>query len=47
MRAQMILLSTRGYSAPKVAEIHDIAKPTVYKWIDRFDEHRPKGFYDR
>jgi transposase len=47
MRAQMILLSARGYSAPKIAEIQDVAKPTVYKWIDRFDEHGPEGLYDR
>lgn len=47
MRAQMILLSARGYSAPDIAEIQDIAKVTVYKWIDRFDEHGPGGLYDR
>ncbi len=47
MRAQMILLSSRGYPAPKIAEIHDVAKVTVYKWIDRFDQHGPEGLYDQ
>lgn len=47
MRAQMILLSARGYSAPRIAEIQDVAKVTVYKWIDRFDEHGPEGLYDQ
>jgi transposase len=46
-RAQMILLSARGYPAPKITEIQDVAKPTVYKWIDRFDAHGPEGLYDR
>jgi len=31
MRAQMILLSARGYGATTIAEIHDVAKVTVYK----------------
>jgi Transposase and inactivated derivatives len=47
MRAQMVLLSARGYSAPTIAEIQDIAKATVYKWIDRFDEEGPSGLYDQ
>ncbi len=43
MRAQMILLSAREYSAPKIveiliAEIQDALKATVYKWIERFFE---------
>jgi transposase len=47
MRAQMVLLSSRGYSAPRIAEIQDVAKVTVYKWIDRFDEKGPPGLYDQ
>lgn len=47
MRAQMILLSSRGYSAPRIAEIHEVVKVTVYKWINRFDEHGPEGLYDQ
>lgn len=47
VRAHIVLLSSRGYSAPKIAEIHDVSGPMVYKWLDRFDEEGPLGLYDR
>lgn len=47
MRAHMILLSARGYSAYEIAEIHQVTDPTVYKWIERFDKEGPEGLYDR
>jgi len=47
LRAQMISLSARGFSAPEIARIQDCAEATVYKWIDRFDEEGPSGLYDR
>ena len=47
IRAHLILLSSRGYSAPDIAEIHDVTGPMVYKWMDRFDEEGPSGLYDR
>jgi len=47
MRAHMILLSDRGYSAPKIAELHNVTNPMVYKWMGRFDEEGPSGLYDR
>jgi transposase len=46
-RAHIILLSSRGYSAPQISEIHDVTGPMVYKWMDRFDEEGPPGLYDR
>ncbi len=46
-RAHIILLSNRGYSAPRIANIHDVTGPMVYKWMDRFDEEGPSGLYDR
>ncbi len=46
-RAHIILLSSRGYSAPRIANIHDVTGPMVYKWMDRFDEEGPSGLYDR
>lgn len=46
MRAHMILLSCRGYSAYEIAEIHNVTDPTVYKWIDRFDQEGPDGLFD-
>lgn len=37
MRVHMIQLSARGVSAQEIAEIHDCADVTVYKWIGRFE----------
>jgi len=47
LRAQMVSLSARGFSAPEIAQIHDCAEATVYKWIGRFDKEGPSGLYDR
>ena len=47
MRAHMILLSDRGHSPSEIADLHAVSHPTVYKWIDRFDEEGPRGLYDR
>jgi len=46
-RAHIVLLSSRGYSASRISEIHDVTGPMVYKWMDRFDEEGPSGLYDR
>ena len=47
LRAQLILLSARGYTAPEIAEIQQISDVTVYKWMDRFDAEGPEGLFDR
>jgi Transposase and inactivated derivatives len=47
VRAHIVLLSNRGYSASQIAKIHDVTGPMVYKWFDRFDEEGPSGLYDR
>jgi transposase len=46
MRANMIQLSSQGYSVPTIATIHKTTKVTVYKWFDRFDKEGPSGLYD-
>ena len=46
-RAHLILLSSRGYSASEIADLHEVTHPMVYKWMDRFDEEGPSGLYDR
>ena len=46
MRANMILLSARGYTVQQIEEVHNTSKVTVYKWFDRFDEQGPQGLYD-
>ena len=47
MRAHMVLLSARGFSAYEIADLHGVSDPTVYKWIERFDDEGPDGLYDR
>ena len=47
MRAHMVLLSARGRSAYDIADIHGVSDPTIYKWIERFDDEGPDGLYDR
>jgi transposase len=47
LRAQMILLSARGFSAQEIAEIQGASDVTVYKWLGRFDEDGPAGLYDQ
>ena len=46
MRANMILLSSQGYTIPEIVGIHKTTNVTVYKWFDRFDEQGPAGLYD-
>lgn len=47
MRAHMVLLSARGLSAYEIADIHGVSDPTIYKWIERFDDEGPDGLFDR
>jgi len=47
MRAQMILLSSQGYSVPQIKDIQQTSDVTVYTWIKRFDAEGPAGLYDR
>ncbi len=46
MRANMILLSSQGYSVPELARMHKTTNVTIYKWFNRFDEQGPTGLYD-
>lgn len=47
LRAQMVLLSARGYSAPEISTIQGVSDVTVYSWLERFDAEGPAGLYDR
>lgn len=37
-RAQIVLWRAEGHSAPEIARMARTTKPTVYKWIARFEE---------
>lgn len=47
LRAQMILLSARGFSVPDIADIQATSDVTLYKWLDRFEAEGAEGLYDR
>ena len=46
IRANMVLLSSLGYSVPEIENIYKTTKVTIYKWFDRFDNQGPAGLYD-
>ncbi len=45
-RAQMVLLSTRGYTVPQIAEIFEVGEDTVRTWLLRYQERGPDGLVD-
>ncbi|HMF11584.1 MAG TPA: helix-turn-helix domain-containing protein [Gemmataceae bacterium] len=46
MRAQMVLLSARGYTVPQIAEIFELGEEVVRDWLHRFQERGPDGLED-
>jgi transposase len=45
-RAQIVLWRAEGHSAPEIARMAGTTKPTVYKWIARFEEYGVEGLSD-
>jgi transposase len=46
-RAQIVLWRAEGYSAPEIARMAGTTKPTVYKWIARYEQDGIDGLSDR
>ena len=46
LRAQMVLLSGRGYSVPQIARIHDSGMDVVRTWLHRYEEQGVAGLED-
>jgi len=46
-RAEIILLASEGYKPKDIAEIVELSKQNVIKWIKRFEEKGIKGLYDK
>jgi transposase len=46
-RIRMILLSSKGYSVPKIADIFECDAASVRTWIERFEAEGVKGLHDR
>ena len=45
-RAQMVLLSARGYTVLQIAEIFEVGEDTVRTWLHRYQERGPDGLVD-
>lgn len=46
LRAQMVLLSARGYTVPQIAGILEVGGDTVREWLHRYDERGVAGLED-
>lgn len=46
LRAQMVLLSARGYSVPQIAAIHDCGADVVRTWLHRYEQAGIAGLDD-
>ncbi len=47
LRAQMVLLSGRGYSVPEVARIHSCGMDVVRTWLHRYEQQGVEGLEDK
>jgi DNA-binding CsgD family transcriptional regulator len=45
-RARIVLWRAEGNSAPKIAQMAGTTKPTVYKWIARYEQYGVEGLSD-
>ena len=46
LRAQMVLLSARGYTVPQIAAIHDCGQDVVRLWLHRYEQEGVAGLDD-
>jgi transposase len=46
LRAQMVLLSGRGYSVPQIAAIHECGEDVVRTWLHRYEHEGVAGLED-
>jgi transposase len=46
-RAQMVLLSARGYAVPQIAAIFELGEDVVRAWLHRYQQQGPDGLADR
>jgi len=45
-RAQMILLSAKYWTVPRIAALLEVSPATVRFWLRKFEKEGPKGLYD-
>jgi transposase len=47
LRAQMVLLSARGYTVPQLAELFEVGQDVVRTWLRRYQQAGAAGLEDR
>jgi transposase len=47
LRAQMVLLSARGYSVAQIAELFEVGADVVRTWLHRYQQQGARGLEDR
>ena len=47
LRAQMVLLSARGYTVPQIAELFEVGPGVVRTWLHRYQQAGAAGLEDR
>ena len=47
LRAQMVLLSARGYTVPQIAQIFEVGEDVVRTWLHRYEQAGLAGLEDR
>ena len=47
LRAQMVLLSARGYSVPQIADVFEVGEEMVRTWLRRYQAAGAAGLQDR
>jgi transposase len=47
MRAQIVLLSAKGYPVPEIATMFDLGEDRVRHWLHRYQREGPRGLADR
>jgi transposase len=47
LRAQMVLLSARGYTVPQIAGLFEVGPDVVRTWLHRYRQAGPAGLEDR
>ena len=46
-RAHAVLLSSRGYSVDRIADIYEVDRDTVSHWLDRWEDDGTTGLHDQ
>src|SRR5581483_7007700 len=46
-RAHAVLLNSRGYSVDRIADIYEVDRDTVTRWLDRWEDEGAAGLHDQ